>query len=275
MQIPASALTHGGKFHADDVFSAALLKRLRPDIRILRAFTVPEPFDGLVFDIGAGPFDHHQQGAEVRENGVPYAAFGLLWRAFGASVLDGKEAACFDEAFVQPLDLDDNTGCGNMLADAVAAFNPAWDSGEASDACFEEAVSFAGVILQKKLEQFRSITRARALVEEALRRMEDGIVELPQYAPWKEVLCASEARFVLYPSQRGGFSAQTVPRETGDGKPAGLFPAAWAGRPAQELRRLTGIATLSFCHNSRFLISAAAKEDVREACLLAQTLWEE
>ena len=76
--IPAVAMTHGGKFHADDVFSAALLRLLRPDIRIHRGFQVPEAFEGLVFDIGLGPFDHHQQDAPVRENGVPYAAFGLL-----------------------------------------------------------------------------------------------------------------------------------------------------------------------------------------------------
>lgn len=83
--IPAAAMTHGGKFHADDVFSAALLRLLRPDIRIHRGFQVPEAFEGLVFDIGLGPFDHHQQDAPVRENGVPYAAFGLLWREFGAA----------------------------------------------------------------------------------------------------------------------------------------------------------------------------------------------
>jgi len=32
--LPDLAFTHGGRFHADDVFSAALLKMLHPDIRI-------------------------------------------------------------------------------------------------------------------------------------------------------------------------------------------------------------------------------------------------
>ena len=36
-QIPEVAYTHAGKFHADDVFSAALLRILRPDIRFVRA----------------------------------------------------------------------------------------------------------------------------------------------------------------------------------------------------------------------------------------------
>ena len=44
-----NAFTHGGKFHADDVFSAALLTLLFPNIQIERGFTVPENFDGIVF----------------------------------------------------------------------------------------------------------------------------------------------------------------------------------------------------------------------------------
>ena len=52
------ALTHSGKFHADDVFSSALLKIINPNIKIIRAFDVPKDFDGIVFDIGCGKFDH-------------------------------------------------------------------------------------------------------------------------------------------------------------------------------------------------------------------------
>ena len=37
----AAAFTHGGKFHADDVFSAALLLYLNPEIVITRGNRVP------------------------------------------------------------------------------------------------------------------------------------------------------------------------------------------------------------------------------------------
>ena len=229
--IPAAAMTHGGKFHADDVFSAALLRLLRPDIRIHRGFQVPEAFEGLVFDIGLGPFDHHQQDAPVRENGVPYAAFGLLWREFGARLLPAEEAARFDASFIQPLDEDDNTGCGNTLAGVIGAFNPTWDSPAAPDDCFEEAERVARLLLQKKLESIRGIGRARALVEEALTHMEDGVVILPRFAPWKSVLIPSPARFVVYPSQRGGYSAQVVPTRK-RGRPSSRFPP-----PGRDRRR--------------------------------------
>ena len=75
----AAAFTHGGKFHADDVFSAALLLHFNPKLTIQRGNRVPEEFDGIVFDIGRGEYDHHQKASRIRENGAPYAAFGLLW----------------------------------------------------------------------------------------------------------------------------------------------------------------------------------------------------
>ena len=84
MKIPAKGFTHGGKFHADDVFSTALLQILRPDIQVTRGFVVPDDFDGIVYDVGGGMFDHHSEPRECRPNGVPYAAFGLLWRLLGS-----------------------------------------------------------------------------------------------------------------------------------------------------------------------------------------------
>ena len=71
----AKAFTHSGKFHADDVFSSALLLYLNPEITITRGNKVPEDYDGIVFDIGRGEYDHHQKDSRIRENGVPYAAF--------------------------------------------------------------------------------------------------------------------------------------------------------------------------------------------------------
>lgn len=268
--LPDEAITHAGKFHADDVFSAALLRLLRPGIRIRRVLRIPDGYSGLAFDIGWGPFDHHQKGAPVRDNGTPYAAFGLLWRALGASLLGEDGARRFDERFVQPLDLDDNTGCGNLLADAIGAFNPDWDSLEDPDACFEEAVSAAGLLLRKRIEAMRAAQRGFALVREALAAARDGIVHLERFAPWKPVLVPSDAEFLIYPSQRGGFNAQAVPIDEEGGPAKCPFPASWAGKEASELQRLSGIGTLSFCHNGRFLIAAGTREDAERACRAAR-----
>lgn len=274
------ALTHGGRFHADDVFSAALLKITNPGIEIIRAFEVPDDFDGIVFDIGCGKFDHHQKDAEIRENGVPYAAFGLLWRELGEGIIShcctpeqaAREAARFDEHFIQPLDADDNTGCGSQLAGALGIFNPCWDSDESADQCFCEAVDFASVILRKKMNNIMSKNRAKDIVEAALAESIDNIVVLPRFAPWKMILLQSAAEFVIYPSQRGGYCAQAIPVDSETKDLRCPFPGEWAGIPSAELKRISGIPTLTFCHKSRFLISADSLHDAKEACRAARRL---
>ena len=143
----ATAFTHSGKFHADDVFSSALLLYLNPEIRIIRENKVPEDFDGIVFDIGRGRYDHHQKDSRIRENGIPYAAFGLLWEKLGPEILGEELAQKFDESFVQPLDNNDNTGEKNELATLIGNFNPTWDAQGGNDEAFFQAVSVAGMIL--------------------------------------------------------------------------------------------------------------------------------
>ena len=100
MKIPANGFTHAGKFHADDVFATALLQILRPDIKITRGFVVPDDFDGIVYDVGFGMFDHHQEPRECRPNGVPYAALGLLWRVLGPGLVGERQARLIDENFI-------------------------------------------------------------------------------------------------------------------------------------------------------------------------------
>ena len=265
MKIPAKAFTHGGKFHADDVFSAALLKIVRPDIQIQRGFTVPDNFDGLVFDIGDGMFDHHSIDRPERANGVPYAAFGLLWQVLGPGLVGENQARLLDENFVQPLDLNDNTGEQNSLCDAIGFFNPAWDSKEDPDECFFRAVELAKQILQKQIDTANAVNRADDKVREAYRQSKDGIVVLPCYLPWKNGLYRSDALFVVYPSQRGGWSAQCVPdRKTKRSKLP--FPQSWAGQPPEVIAQKSGLEGITFCHASRFLISADTRETAIAAC---------
>lgn len=265
----SKAMTHGGKFHADDVFSSALLYILFPGIEITRGYVVPADFDGIVFDIGGGMFDHHQNNVPVRENGVPYAAFGLLWREFGNSLLGEDAAKNFDESFIQPLDLDDNTGCGCQLASVISAFNPNWDSADTFDQCFERAVDMAKEILANQFDTILSRQSAMEYVQNAYNSAEDKrIIFLPKFAPWKEFLSETEAQFVIFPSLRGGFNVQVVPSsETKEAKC--LFPAAWAGEPSWDLPRISGVPSMSFCHNGRFLITVSKLDDAYLACQIA------
>ena len=164
MKIPANGFTHAGKFHADDVFATALLQILRPDIKITRGFVVPDDFDGIV-----GMFDHHQEPREYRPNGVPYAALGLLWRVLGPGLVGERQARLIDENFIQPLDLNDNTGEQNSLCDAIGFFNPVWDSKEDQDTCFFKAVAVAKQILENQIASANAVNRADEKVQQAYK----------------------------------------------------------------------------------------------------------
>ena len=242
MKIPAKGFTHGGKFHADDVFSTALLQILRPDIQVTRGFVVPDDFDGIVYDVGGGMFDHHSEPRECRPNGVPYAAFGLLWRGVGAQLVGEHQS----------------------LADAIGSFNPLWDSKDDPDECFWRAVPVAKQILENEIAAANAVNRADDTVRKAYANMRDGIVVLPAYMPWKNGLYKTDAIFVVYPSQRGGYSAQCV-NDHRTKRSKQPFPVAWAGKPEEQLRQISGLG-LRFCHPSRFLITADDKATAIEAC---------
>lgn len=259
--LPDKGFTHGGKFHSDDVLATAFLRILNPKITIERGFDVPENFDGIVYDIGRGEFDHHQQDKEYRENGCPYAAFGLIWRAFGADFIGEEEAVHFDEKFIQPLDESDNTGCDNMLAKVIGEFNPGWDSTESYEDCFWKAEAMAEVILRNHFESVEGAKRGSALVKEAMERSDGKILILPRFAPWKKEVTGSSYLFTIYPSNRGGYSVQAVPVSNEDTTLVCPFPDAWCGKTKEELVALTGIASLRFCHPNGFLCAAEKLED--------------
>lgn len=259
--LPPKGFTHGGKFHSDDVFATAFLRILNPEIEIERGFEVPQDFDGIVYDIGRGEFDHHQQDKEYRENGCPYAAFGLIWRAFGKDFMGEEEAEHFDETFIQPLDESDNTGCDNMLAKIISEFNPGWDSTETFDVGFWKAVDMAETILRNHFESVRGILRGKEIVEKAMEEADGEILVLSTFAPWKKVVIGSTYQFVVYPSNRGGYSIQGVPVSSEDQSLVCDFPKEWWGAEAEVLQEKSGISTLRFCHPNGFLAAADSLED--------------
>jgi len=265
-----TALTHSGVFHADDVFSAALLKILNPDITISRVFKVPDivPDDTIVFDIGFGHFDHHQKAAEIRNNGVKYAAFGLLWRKLGHLLVSKANIDKFDQSFVQAIDLADNGGDINPMTAAISSFAPNWDDPDQDmDAAFFKAVDFALDVLQRDFARLNSAERAEEEVTTALWSSDGDIVILDRFVPWQEILIPSTAKFVVFPSLRGGYNAQAIPTVHGGRDQKIPFPAEWAGAGTDVLQAI--IPGMTFCHPGRFMVAATTLEAAVNACNIA------
>lgn len=273
----ATAFTHSGKFHADDVFSSALLLYLNPEIRIIRGNKVTEDFDGIVFDIGRGRYDHHQKDSRIRENGIPYAAFGLLWEELGAEILGEELAQKFDESFVQPLDNNDNTGEKNELATLIGNFNPTWDAQGGNDEAFFQAVSVAGMILENKFERYLGNERADKRVEEILEEHQKAILSgekskeeariliLPEFVPCQKRLSETDIAFVIFPSNRGGYCIQPQKKEYSLNYKCS-FPVEWLGLENEELVAATGLSSAGFCHKGGFLMTTGTLEDAVKAC---------
>lgn len=276
----AAAFTHGGKFHADDVFSSALLLYLNPEITITRGNRVPEDFDGIVFDIGRGKYDHHQRDSRIRENGVPYAAFGLLWEELGEHILGAELAQKFDESFVQPLDNNDNTGEKNELATLIGNFNPSWDVKNGENEAFFKAVQTAGMILVNKFEKYKGNERAEKRVSEILAAHESAVLAgeksateakilvLPDFVPCQKQLRETNIVFIIFPSNRGGYCIQPLKKEHSLNYKCS-FPEKWLGLEGEELQKATGLNSANFCHKGGFIMTANDLNDAINACKIS------
>lgn len=243
------AYTHAGVFHADDVFSTALVQILCPGIKVERVIKVPDDLDEetIVYDIGGGMFDHHQAGSPMRpeelaysNEPIPYAAFGLLWREFGHELVDDTGWANIDESLVYPIDSHDNgVDMTNSLSIIIKHMNPRWDSDETAQECFDNAVAFAKGILEREIAYHNSTANA---IEYINKNIVDGdpLLVMDRFVPWVDYAKARGIKVGVYPSQRGGWCIQSVD--------SALYPL-----PEEWTNNLP--INMSFAHKAHFLAS--------------------
>ena len=275
----ANAITHGGTFHADEVFATVILGKIM-DVRLARVLEMPEslPEDVLVYDIGGGVFDHHQKEKEFRSNGIPYAACGLIWRKYGKTFLGAMSCpdpflrrvfSTVDKKFIQGIDAFDNgitlsesaPGMEKAISQMLGLFNPAWDEEVSTDQAFLEAVEIADCMFSRIVRNYIAGLNAEDALERCIRGSRNHILVLDRYLPWKGGLLnsrqekAKELWYVVYPSNRGGFSCQCVPVAYESFEPRHPIPEEWKGNP-----EATGIADCTFVHQTGFLATFKTKQ---------------
>jgi uncharacterized UPF0160 family protein len=287
-------VTHDGSFHADEVFAVAALGLLPGPLEVVRSRDPRILADadlrvdvGFHYDPPNGDFDHHQRGFDmVRDNGVGYASFGLVWLEFGPRVCGGDQdvADAVERALVQAIDANDTgqqvtksliEGVHPMTVNSViGGFNARWDENLTDDEereRFDAAVELARGILTREIGSAAAGLRAEHLVREAIAGAEDPrIVKLPGNVPWKQVVVthAPEAIFVIYP-KRQGYGLEAVPAALGTFENRRDLPAAWAGLEEAALAETTGVADALFCHSKRFLAVAGSREGAEQLAALA------
>jgi uncharacterized UPF0160 family protein len=279
--------THNGNFHADDVFSVAVLKSLYPSCKLIRTRNLEHISKAdIVLDVGgeydpdAGRFDHHQRGgAGERENGIPYSSFGLIWQKYGLEICQGKQevANSVDAGLVSTIDAID---CGHVegvskgisLSQTISMFNPTWQEDGDFDSCFDEAVKFASRVLTRFIASANGGISAKEIVAKAIADAEDPrVIVLEKYTPWKRTVHAlsEEALFIIFPSPSGQWRIQAVAVEPGSFEDRKSLPKAWAGLSDDALKAVTGIDDAMFCHNGLFIAGAESFKSVMKMASIA------
>ena len=289
-------VTHSGKFHMDDIFSAATLvlffesRGIQYDIIRTRNEKKIEKYKKLMksqkdkvimFDIGGeyneelNLFDHHQKDAPVRTNGIPYSSFGLVWKKYGEKVSSSKDIAeVIDKKICLTVDADDNgVDVSENLFDFRSydlrsfkdSFLPISKKKKDFDKAFVQLVGIFKDILKREIDlTYKKIADEhkfnKAYYEHSDKRyvyIEDLNVSIPADLATKY----PELLFVISKGYEGGFVINTV--KIDDAKPferKKYFPAEWGGKRGKDLEKASGIKGTMFCHKGLSLAIAKTLE---------------
>ena len=293
--------THNGVFHADELVACAMLCLHYPNdsLRILRTRddAMLSQCD-ICVDIGGGAFDHHMPGFnKKRENGIPYASAGLVWKEFGESLIQltaGKYfpgTQCdfdaifqsFDDSVISLVDCED-TGkkAEKHCFSFISSFLPLWfyERLEDFNDQFQQALLVTISVFEQELKRAFVKEISKDIIESNWKNAEffkNGILELPgQTVLWVEPTIRinnsteNPINFVIFPYPDGGWAAQCVPPslENNFGKRI-PFPASWAGQ-TDNLAKIAGIEGAWSCSNGRFFARAISKEAIISMCLACQ-----
>jgi uncharacterized UPF0160 family protein len=283
-------VTHNGSFHADEVFAIGALTSLEKfkDAEIVRTRDEEIIKTGdLMVDVGRGNdeeknFDHHQLGgAGKRENGIPYASFGLIWKKFGEEICQNKNVSeSLDKKLVQPIDAWDNGLAISKekfeevseytISDFIESFMPSWKERD-FDKGFNLAIEQAKKLLLREITRLKDAEEAKKIVEDVYKKTQDKrIIVLENYMPWLETLIQhDEPLFAVYPGGDNDWRVQTVKTKLQSYDSRKDLPLPWAGKSGSELAEVTGVSDVIFCHNGRFIAAAKTKEGAIKLAHLA------
>lgn len=272
--------------------ATAILKEIF-DIELIRTrdMDILKELD-IVYDVGDGEFDHHQNDKELRENGTPYAACGLIWRKYGRAVISASDPLLSEEEvngvfryidrnLIEAIDAEDNgirstvTIIPNLnVSNLISNFNPPWDADiDDEDVYFNQAVKFADIILGNSLAHQISTIKAKTNIIEAYeKRPRPELLVLDRPYPWSRVLNSidrsREVLFVIFPRENE-YLLQTVRGGSGPLRNRKSLPASWAGKRDEELNEIIGIDDVIFCHSGRFIAGAKSYDSIMKMAELA------
>lgn len=270
---------HNGFFHADDVFSVAILRLIYPNVKIMRTRDVKELEKAdLRIDVGGkynpetGDYDHHQADFKLkRENAVPYSSVGLIWKHFGNEAVKNKWIFDYlDRTLFQFLDANDS-GMDiykevivepYTISSVIGSFEPSRASGqEEYNLQFQEALNFAFKLLKNEIKNAELIYNAKDVLMRAIKESKSkDYVVLENKIEWYELAIGTNLKFVVDKSTSGDWGAGAVRETIHSFKSKIYFPTSWRGLFGEDLAKITGVKDVVFCHKSGAFAAAKTKE---------------
>ena len=272
-------VTHAGQFHADDVFSTALLaliatkenKTISID-RVNNATDIPKDAT-IIYDIGGGEFDHHQVRTDTHQNTelTPYASFGLLWKKYGLELIKSMDISLgeeteqlifekFEKSLVIPIDAADNGIFHDdfSVSDMIADMNPMDDHDiDVDKSSFKEAMSDALQIILLRLSHLIAHEADKQIIAIGSEFVTPEIAVLPKHGPWSGLaLENSQLKLVIYKSNRGGWNINTVSDRDENDERIDRFVIP------QTINQMPGFV---FVHKAGFIAAFDSKENAINA----------
>ena len=227
---------HGGCFHGDDVACVALLKLVHKEVKVLRKFKVDVDTEtsDYVLDIGRVDkvtenqvfLDHHQGPELIDGTEIKHCAFSkLIERMIDPSDQLFKKHLYND--LVLPVAAQDN---GQNYAEFGLVPSPlsfvnsmclSWkDDQRLGDKRFSEVVEMAVVVIKNIIKNIEDKIEAIDEISTAIKKIEGGVLVLDRYLPWTDTIIEyndgyPKVQLVVYPSNRGGYNIQVVPKKGG------------------------------------------------------------
>lgn len=276
--------THSGSFHADDVFAVAILKiwaeQNNRRLKVVRTRD-PEIIEEADFVVDVGEkydpeknrFDHHQPGAPTRENGIPYAAIGLVWKHYGEKIC-GKEAAeRVEKSLIFSLDAKDNgiaiTSSNHpdirdhVTSDVIFNFSPTWQEPEsATFTNFKKAVGFAEEILRREIKKAEAEIEGNKITRETIEKQgHPEILVLDRYVSYTdEVAKDKNIKFVITPGTENDWTIKSGRDDPDNYVDRARMPENWWGLRDEKLEKASGIKNAYFCIKVGWYGKAKTKE---------------
>jgi uncharacterized UPF0160 family protein len=287
-------ITHNSGFHADDVFACAILQIYLESrgekYKIIRTRDMKTIETGdFVFDVGGiydadkDRFDHHQLGrAGKRENGIYYAACGLVWKKFGESLCGSQEIASYlDKKVFQALDAPDNGQdlVKNIFPEVlpysmpavVGVFNNSWlEQDKDENLQFNRIVTIAKEIIKREISQALSYFKAELEITQTYEKsLDKAVIVLESPYNRSDILKVltkyPEPVYFVYPrAKNAGWKLECVRKSFGTFEQRKPLPKAWAGLHGSEFIKASGVSDALFCHNGLFLAQAQSKNGALE-----------